>query len=155
MTEFGKRMTQQRPGTRKVKKEPTPKGKGHDPNRITTPWGRGASAWRPGLLLKKHFEEHPETCCADAYYSLSQQVESLNKERVEIGEKPLKRPNYSSFSRYFHWFFILGLIERTGKLETSVHPFLEKRVFYRLTDKGKAEERAWQDPIRVLHPEFR
>ena len=155
MTEFGKRMTQQRPRPKKAKKEPTRKGKGPDPNRITTPWGRGASAWRPGLLLKKHFEEHPETCCADAYYSLSQQVESLNKERVEIGEKPLKRPNYSSFSRYFHWFLILGLIERTGKLEISIHPFLQKRVFYRLTDKGKAEERAWQDPIRVLHPELR
>ena len=155
MTEFGKRMTQQRPRPKKAKKEPTRKGKGPDSNRITTPWGRGASAWRPGLLLRKHFEEHPETCCADAYYGLSQQIESLNKERVEIGEKPLKRPNYSSFSRYFHWFLILGLIERTGKVQASAYPFLEKRVFYRLTDKGKAEERAWQDPIRVLHPEFR
>jgi DNA-binding PadR family transcriptional regulator len=32
---------------------------------------------------------------------------------------------------------------------------LQKRVFYRLTNKGKAEVRAWQDPIGVLHPEFR
>jgi len=32
---------------------------------------------------------------------------------------------------------------------------LQKRVFYRLTDKGKAEVEAWQDPVAVRHPEFR
>ena len=147
-------MRQQRPQIEKTKKEPTRKVKGPNPNQITTPWGRGASAWRPGLLVKEHFEDHTETCCADAYYSLSQRMDSLNEERVAIGEKPFKRPIYSSFSRYFHWFFILGLIERTGKVQASAYPFLEKRVFYRLTDKGKAEEKAWQDPLRAAHPEF-
>jgi len=68
-----------------------------NPPQITISWGRGASAWRPGLLIKKHFREHPETCCADAYYSLSQHIEELNRERVQIGEKPFRRPNYSSF----------------------------------------------------------
>ena len=148
-------MKQQRPRIKKVRKEPTRKGKGPDPNRITIPWGRGASAWRPGLLIKKHFEEHPESCCADAYYSLSQQLETLNRERVEIGEAPLRRPNYSSFSRYFHWFLILGLIERTDRREPAIYDFLEKRVFYRLTDKGKVEVSAWEDPVRTAHPDFR
>jgi DNA-binding PadR family transcriptional regulator len=106
------------------------------------------------LLIKKHFEEHPESCCADAYYSLSQQLETLNRERVEIGEAPFRRPNYSSFSRYFHWFLILGLIERTDKREPAIYDFLQKRVFYRLTENGKAEVRAWEDPVRVAHPEF-
>jgi DNA-binding PadR family transcriptional regulator len=107
------------------------------------------------LLLREHFEEHPETCCADAYYSLSLRIESINEERAAIGERPFKRPNYSSFSRYFHSLFLLRLIERTGKVEASVYPFLHKRVFYRLTDRGKAEVRGWRDPVKALHPEFR
>jgi hypothetical protein len=148
-------MNQRGRNTRNTKKESGEEKQHRNLPRVAVPWGRGASAWRPGLLLRKHFEEHPETCCADAYYSLSQQIESLNEERAVAGEKPLKRPNYSSFSRYFHSFLILGLIERTGKVEASVYPFLQKRVFYRLTDRGRTEVRAWQDPIRVLHPEFR
>jgi len=74
--------------------------------------------------------------------------------RAEIGEAPFRRPNYSSFSRYFHWFLILGLIERTDRREPAIYDFLEERVFYRLTDKGKAEVSAWEDPVRAAHPEF-
>ena len=125
-----------------------------NPMKPTIPWGRAGSAWRPGLLLKKHFEEHPESCCADAYYSLSQQLETLNRERTEIGEAPFRRPNYSSFSRYFHWFLILKLIERTDKREPAIYDFLQERVFYRLTDEGKVEVSAWEDPVRAAHPEF-
>jgi len=147
-------MSQNRPRIKKAKKGPTRERKLKNPPQVTIPWGRGASAWRPGLLIKKHFEERPETCCADAYYSLSQQIESLNKERVEIGEKPFRRPTYSSFSRYFHWFLILGLIERTDKREPAIYGFLRERVLYRLTDKGKVEEEAWRDPVRIRHPEF-
>ena len=147
-------MKEQRPRVKMVRKGPTRERKVKNPPQITGFWGRGASLYRPGLFTKKHFEEHPETCCADAFYSLSQQIESLNKERVEIGEKPFKRPNYSSFSRYFHWFLILKLIERIDRRESAIYPFLEERVFYRLTDKGRAEVRAWQDPVRAAHPEF-
>ena len=78
----------------------------------------------------------------------------LNWDRAEIGEAPFRRPNYSSFSRYFHWFLILGLIERTDKRERAIYDFLQKRVFYRLTGKGKTEVEAWQDPVRAAHPEF-
>lgn len=122
---------------------------------ITVPWGRGASEYRPGLFTKQYFEKHGEACAADIYYALSREIDRLNKERVEIGEKPFRRPNYSSFSRYFHWFLILGLIERTDKREPAVYDFLQKRVFYSLTAKGKAEVKAWKDPVRTLHPEFR
>ncbi|MBA7597500.1 hypothetical protein ES703_04503 [subsurface metagenome] len=149
-------MKEQRPRIKKSRREPSRVRKPpKNPPQITISWGRGASAWRPGLLIKKHFREHPETCCADAYYSLSQHIEELNRERVEIGEKPFRRPNYSSFSRYFHWFFILGLIERTDKRERAIYDFLQKRVFYKLTAKGKAEVTAWEDPISARHPEFR
>ena len=148
-------MKEKRLRIRKAKKEPTRERKPRNPPQITIPWGRGASVWRPGLLLKKHFEENPESCCADAYYSLSRQLESINEERLEIEEAPFRRPNYSSFSRYFHWFLILGLIERTDKKEPAIYGFLQERVFYRMTDKGKAEVTAWEDPISVRHPEFR
>jgi len=146
-------MTERRPRIKKGTKELTRKGKGPD-NRITIPWGRGASEYRPGLFTKQYFEKHGEACAADIYYALSREIERLNKERIEVGEQPLRRPNYSSFSRYFHWFLILGLIERTDKREPAIYDFLQKRVFYRLTEKGKAETRAWEDPVRTLHPEF-
>jgi hypothetical protein len=155
MTGYGKRMRQQRPRVRKARKEPTRKGKGTDPNRISIPWGRGASEYRPGLFTKQYFVEHVEGCAADVYYTLSQEIRRLNAARVEVGEAPFRRPNYSSFSRYFHWFLILGLIERTDKREPAIYDFLQKKVFYRLTDKGKAEVRAWEDPITAVHPEFR
>ena len=149
-------MTNKRPRIKKVRKEPSRVRKPpKNPPQITISWGRGASAWRPGLLIKNHFGEHPETCCADAYYSLSQQLETLNRERAEIGEAPFRRPNYSSFSRYFWWFVLLGLIEPVDKYEAAIYPFLRQRHFYRLTPKGKAEMKAWEDPISVRHPEFR
>ena len=105
--------------------------------------------------LRKYFEEHGEACAADIYYALSREIERLNKERIEIGEKPFKRPNYSSFSRYFWWFVLLGLIEPVDRYEAAIYPFLRQRHFYRLTGKGKAEAKAWEDPISVRHPEFR
>jgi hypothetical protein len=148
-------MKNQRPRIKKARKEPSRKGKGPDPNRISIPWGRAASEYRPGLFTKEYFIEHGEACAADIYYSLSQEIERLNKERIEIGELRFRRPNYSSFSRYFHWFLILGLIERTDRREPAIYDFLQKRAFYKLTDKGKVEEEAWQDPVRAAHPEFR
>jgi hypothetical protein len=147
-------MINKRPKIRKARKEPTKGKKLRNPPQITIPWGRGASEYRPGLFTKQYFEKHGEACAADIYYALSQEIERLNKERIEIGEKPLRRPNYSSFSRYFHWFLILKLIERTDKREPAIYDFLEERQFYRLTDKGKAEVEAWQDPVRAAHPEF-
>jgi hypothetical protein len=121
---------------------------------MSASWGRGASEYRPGLFTRQYFEKQGEACAADIYYALSQEIERLNKERIEIGEKPFGRPNYSSFSRYFHWFLLLALVERTDKREPAIYDFLEKRVFYRLTSKGKVEEKAWQDPVRTAHPEF-
>ena len=143
----------ERPRIKKAK-APSKERKLRNPPQITIPWGRGASEYRPGLFAKQYFEKHGEACAADIYYALSQEIERLNKERIEIGEKPFRRPNYSSFSRYFHWFLILGLIERTDRREPGIYDFLEQRVFYRLTDRGKVEEAAWQDPVRAAHPEF-
>ena len=107
------------------------------------------------MFTKKYFEKHAEACAADIYYALSEEIERLNKERIEVGEKPFRRPNYSSFARYFHWFKLLGLIESTDKREAAIYNFLQQRQFYQLTTKGKAEERAWEDPIAAIHPEVR
>ena len=63
---------------------------------ITIPWGRGASEYRPGLFTKQYFVEHGEACAADIYRAMSEEIERLNKERIDIGEKPFRRPNYSS-----------------------------------------------------------
>lgn len=147
-------MKQQRPRIKKVRKAPTLQRKLRNPPQITIPWGRGASEYRPGLFTKQYFEKHGETCVADIYRAMSEELERLNKERIEIGEKPFRRPNYSSFSRYFHWFLILGLIERTDRREPAIYDFLQERVFYRLTDQGKVEVSAWEDPVRAAHPEF-
>ena len=144
-----------RPKVNKAKRQPKDGRRQKDPPQITVPWGRAASAHRPGLFTKQYFVEHGEACAADIYRAMSEEIERLNKERIEIGEKPFRRPNYSSFSRYFHWFLILGLIERTDKRERAIYGFLQKRVFYRLTDKGKIEMSAWADPIMATHPEFR
>ena len=148
-------MERKKPRIKKARKQPNNEKQGRDPPQMAVGWGRAGSLYRPGLFTKQYFVEHGEGCAADVYYALSQEIRRLNAARAEIGEAPFRRPNYSSFSRYFHWFLILGLIERTDKREPAIYDFLQKRVFYRLTNKGKAEVRAWEDPITAVHPEFR
>ena len=147
-------MNQRGRKTRNTREESGEEKQHRDLPRMAVPWGRGASEYRPGLFTKRYLVEHGEGCAADIYHALSEDIQRLNQERIEIGEKPLRRPNYSSFSRYMHWFLILGLIERTDKREPAVYSFLQQRQFYHLTDKGQAEEEAWQDPVRTAHPEF-
>ena len=153
MTRFGKKMNQQRPRVRKAKKEASGERK-RNPPQITGFWGRGASLYRPGLFTKQYFVEYEEACCADIFSALGREIERLNQERIEIGDNPFRRPNYSSFSRYMHWFLILELIERTDRREPAIYDFLQKRVFYKLTERGKTETKAWEDPVRTVHPEF-
>ena len=142
-----------KPRIKKAKK-PIRERKSKNPPQVTIPWGRGASLYRPGLFTKKYFEKHGEACCADVYYGLSEEIERFNVERIEIREKLFRRPNYSSFARYFHWFKLLGLVEPADRREPAIYASLKERVFYRLTDKGRLEEKAWQDPVRAAHPEF-
>ena len=151
---YGK-MKENRPRIKKARKEPIRKGKGPDPARIGVPWGRAASEYRPGLFTKQYFVEHGEACAADVFYALKEDLERINMERVEIGEMPVRGSTYNSFAKYWHWFKLLGLIEPVDRREASIYAFLEERVFYRLTDKGRSETRAWEDPVKTAHPEFR
>jgi hypothetical protein len=130
------------------------KRKGKNPPQVTTPWGRGASEHRPGLFTKQYLREHGEACAADIFYALRENLEAINKMRIEIGEKPIRGCTYNSFAKYWHWFKLLGLIEPVDRREPAIYSFLEEKQFYRLTAKGEAEEEAWQDPVRVAHPEF-
>jgi len=148
-------MKQQRPRIKRAKKEPTREKKFNNPPQVTIPWGRGASEHRPGLFTKGYLMQHLESSCADIFRALRENLEGINTMRIEIGEKPIRGCTYNSFAKYWHWFKLLGLIEPVGREETSIYDFLEERVFYHLTDKGKAEVRAWEDPIAVSHPEFR
>jgi hypothetical protein len=147
-------MKRQRSTAKKAERQPGKGKQNRNSLNIAVGWGRAGSQYRPGLFTKQYFVDHGEACCADVYYALSQEIERLNKGRIEISEKPLRRPNYSSFARYFHWFVLLDLIKRVDKQETAIYDFLKPRQFYRLTAKGEAEEEAWQDPARAAHPEF-
>ena len=149
-------MKEKRPRIRKSRKEPTRERKlKNPPMQITIPWGRGASEYRPGIFTKRYFVEHGEACAADVFYALREDLERINKERVEIGDQPIRGCTYNSYGKYWHWFKLLGLVESVDRREPAIYGFLQEREFYRLTDRGKAEVRAWGDPIGVRHPEFR
>jgi len=148
-------MNKQRPRIRKARKEATRKGKGPDPDRIGVPWGRGASEYRPGLFTKQYFVEHGEACCADVFHALKEDLRRINRERVEVGDMPIRGGTYNSYAKYWFWFRLLGLIEPVDRREAAIYDFLEERQFYRLTAKGVSDEEAWRDPIRRgAHPEF-
>jgi hypothetical protein len=154
MTRFGT-MKEREPRIKKAIKEPPQERKPPNPPPIGVPWGRAASEHRPGLFTKQYLTEHGEACAAEIFYALRQNLDGINKERIEIGEKPIRGCTYNSFAKYWHWFKLLELVELVNRRGKPIYDFLEERVFYRLTDKGKAEVRAWEDPIAVAHPEFR
>jgi len=103
MKSYGK-MKKSRQRIKKTRKEPTRERKPGNPPQITIGWGRGASEYRPGLFTKKYFEKHGEGCAADIFYALRENLERINKERVEIGEKPIRGCTYNSYAKYFFWF---------------------------------------------------
>jgi hypothetical protein len=148
-------MKERRPRIKQAKKEPTRERKPRNPPQITIAWGRGASEHRPGLFTKHYLIEHREACAADVFYALRENLEGINRMRIETGERAIRGCTYNSFAKYWHWFKLLTLIKPVDRTEPPIYDFLKERVFYRLTDKGKAEMRAWEDPIVIAHPEFR
>jgi len=148
-------MKEQKPRIKKARKEPTSERKHRNPPQVTIPWGRGASEHRPGLFTKGYLMQHSESSCADIFRALRENLEGINTMRIEIGEKPIRGCTYNSFAKYFFWYILMGLVESTDRHEPAIYNFLKERHFYRLTDKGKTEIRAWEDPIAVSHPEFR
>jgi len=123
--------------------------------KVTVPWGRSASEFRPGLFAKQYLVEHGETSASQVFSALKESLSQMNQERIEIGDKPIRGCTYNSFAKYWHWFKILGLIERTSHTAPAIYDFLVKKRFYQITERGRNEVRAWEDPISVTHPEFR
>ena len=148
-------MKQRKPRIKKSRK-PTRERKVTNPPQITGFWGRAASPYRPGIFTKRYLEENGEGCASDVFHALKDDLRRINKERVEIGDRPIRGGTYNSFAKYWHWFKIAGLVEPVvGRREDAQYDFLEKRQFYRLTGKGASEVEAWEDPVRAVHPEFR
>lgn len=141
----------------KPAQKPQPASPSRKPPQQSVPWGRAALDYRPGHFIKEYLDQHDQACVSEIYKALAQQIIDLNEERSKSAPpvpSPIRRPNYHSLSTYFHWFLILDLIERTGKTKPAKLDFLQERVFYRLTEKGKGESLAWSDPIAAAHPEF-
>ena len=128
---------------------------GSKPPDMSVPWGRGASEHRPGLFTKQYLMEHAEGCVADIFYALRENLGRINNERIELKERPIRGGTYNSYAKYFFWYILMDLVEPTDRREPAIYAFLKERHYYRLTDKGKSEVRAWEDPIVVAHPEFR
>lgn len=121
---------------------------------MAVPWGRAASEHRPGIFTRDYLMRYPESSCADVFRALRENLEAINRERIDIGERPIRGCTYNSFAKYWHWFKLLGLIEPANRTESSIYDFLEEKVFFRLTDRGRGEVRAWEDPVRAAHPEL-
>ena len=148
-------MKENRRRIKRARKEPIRERRLANYPQVTIPWGRAASEHRPGLFTRQYLTEHGEACAADIFYALRENLERINKSRIEIGEKPIRGCTYNSFAKYWHWFKLLGLIGPVDRTEPPIYGFLEERVFYRLSAKGKIEVRAWEDPVARAHPEFR
>jgi hypothetical protein len=144
-----------KPKKSKITKSPQKKKATRRLQKTGVPWGRAGSSYRPGEFIHLYLTQHDEACCADVFYALKQNLKAVNKERAEIGDKPIRGCTYNSFAKYWHWYKKMGLIEPTGGSEPSVYEFLRERQFYRLTATAGREEMAWQDPVRAAHPEFR
>ncbi len=78
-----------RPKINKAKRQSKERKRQKDPPQIAVPWGRAASAHRPGLFTKQYFEKHGDVCAADVFSALREELKRVNKERVKIGEKPI------------------------------------------------------------------
>ncbi len=106
-------------------------------SQTTVPWGRAASEFRPGLFAKQFLQDNGKASAADVFSALKEKLRAINKERVEIGDRPIKGGTYNSFAKYWAWFKVLGLIEPTDETAPAIYDFLERKRFFRLTEKGR------------------
>jgi hypothetical protein len=100
-----------------------------------------------------------------------EEIEERRRFYLERIPSKLTRMRYHSFARYFHFLKQLGLVERSGKVEGSIVGGPEDvppprktgrgtvlvevpqpRIFYRLTDKGRAAgPDLLSDPLQAVY----
>jgi len=96
------------------------------------------------LFIRDYLIENGEACPYDILKALRE-------------EKSSKRGvSYQNVRNYFYMLRKLGLIEPSGRVEPSSKPFLQPKIYYRLTRKGlntPEDSLEWTDPHRALYPE--
>jgi len=124
---------------------------------------------RPGQFIKTYLENHGSASVAELHYFYKGEIEEENIRRKQLGEKAFHVPVYHSFYGYFRNLITLELVERVG--ERTAKDFrgpIEEFAFvertdsrwkviqgarerlWQLTEKGKFEITAWNDPLRAL-----
>lgn len=135
------------------------------------PWKTATK--RPGRFIKSHLERHGEASVAQMHRAYTGRIRGENYERRQLGRRDLlRKPTYHSFYNYFRVLRMLGLVELVG--EMAVDPeemsawqrlgFAERldgdwvvqegarQRLYQLTQKGRTEEEAWDNPWQALYP---
>ena len=120
--------------------------------------GRSASAVRTGISIRQYLMAHDEASITELHRTLKDEIGAENANR----KRPIRKPTYESFSKYFRNLRALGLVEFTGREETTMKAGLlsirstgivpSVKRFYRLTALGAADpaDDGWYDPIKAL-----
>lgn len=122
------------------------------------PRGRGAWKIRTGLFIKEYLEKHGEAYISEIHKAYKEAWQGENAIRPKA--KRVRTCTYESFGKYFRNLVKLELVEFSREEAMEYAPpggelltIQDNRVvpsvrrYYRLTDKGQAEEDAWFDPL--------
>jgi DNA-binding PadR family transcriptional regulator len=98
------------------------------------------------LFIRDYLMEHGEASPYDIVKAIKENLE----------EKERRKVSYQNVRNYFYLLRKLGLIEPSGRVEPSSKPYLQPKIYYKLTEKGLStppESLEWRDPHRALYPE--
>lgn len=130
---------------------------------------------RPGLFIKDYLETHGRASIPEMHRAFKLHISGLSalSHQQRGKSKPFRKPTYHSFYQYFRSLLALGLVEFAGEEFTDLTgagegrkpgkpealAFAEqldsrwfvtigaRRRYWRLTAAGRAEIRAWEDPL--------
>lgn len=118
---------------------------------------------RTGAFIKAHLEAYGPSSISDIHKALKDAIRMERRRRHR-----LRGPTYHSFYQYFRNLLKLGLVELVAEKPTELIANPEALAFlvredeewrlregaakrlYGLTDKGRLEIIAWDDPLRPL-----
>jgi len=120
--------------------------------------GRAASTVRTGMFIRQYLLAHGEASIIEIHQAFKDAIKAENANR----KRPIRKPTYESFSKYFRNLRTLGLVEFIGREETTMKAGLlsirgtaivpSVKRFYRLTALGAVDPAndGWYDPIKAL-----